>query len=90
MTSVIIPVFNEEEMLCKNFDHFENLKEHAELIFVDGGSDDRTVELASKISIVLKGKKRRAVQMNIGAKKATGDILLFLHADSYLVISGRS
>ena len=82
--SVIIPVYNEEEMLLKNETHLKNLKKDTELIFVDGGSCDRTIELASKLGKVLIGKKGRAVQMNLGASEAKGDILLFLHADSFL------
>ena len=82
--TVIIPVLNEEEMLLKNANHFEDLKRTAELIIVDGGSCDRTIELASKFGKVLKSKNGRAVQMNLGAKEAKGDILLFLHADSFL------
>jgi len=82
--SIIIPVLNEEEMLLKMSDRFSELKQTAEVIFVDGESSDGTVELASQLGKVLKGKKGRGVQMNLGAKKATGDILLFLHADAYI------
>ena len=84
MISVIIPVFNEEEILLKNAGRFKDLKKDTELIFVDGCSDDQTVELASRIGKVLIGEKGRARQMNLGAKTARGDILLFLHADSFL------
>lgn len=38
MISLIIPVLNEEDILKRNFSHFEELKKDAELIFVDGES----------------------------------------------------
>src|SRR5262249_49738910 len=54
-----------------------------EVIVVDGGSTDGTTELA-KDARVLTGVRGRAAQMNLGAKYATGDALLFLHADCAL------
>ncbi|MDV7398469.1 glycosyltransferase, partial [Arthrospira platensis SPKY1] len=54
-----------------------------ELIVVDGGSDDRTVGLAAPLADqILVGPKGRASQMNAGARRASGEILWFLHADS--------
>ncbi len=82
--SIIIPVLNEESELRKLSNHFCELREVAEIIFVDGGSSDKTIELTSKLGIVLKGKKGRAAQMNLGAQAAKGDVLLFLHADCFL------
>ncbi len=57
-----------------------------EVRIVDGGSTDGTVALAKKYGdvIVIAGAKGRANQMNIGAKEASGDVLLFLHCDSML------
>lgn len=56
-----------------------------EVIVVDGGSGDNTVQIAESFGVkVLSASANRAVQMNIGAKAATGDILLFLHADTVL------
>ena len=54
-----------------------------EVIVVDGGSDDRTVALAGYFEdvVTLSSDRGRAVQMNAGAARATGDILVFLHAD---------
>jgi rSAM/selenodomain-associated transferase 2 len=64
--------------------HIHALKGHAEVVFVDGGSSDQTVEWASRLGTVLKSKKGRATQMNVGANEAHGEIFLFLHADCYV------
>lgn len=56
-----------------------------EIVVVDGGSTDATVALAGPIADrVLRGPRGRAVQMNAGAAVASGDVLLFLHADTQL------
>src|SRR5689334_13997442 len=56
-----------------------------EIIVVDGGSSDRTRAICEQFSVrVLTSEPGRARQMNCGAKKATGDVLLFLHADTTL------
>ena len=55
-----------------------------ELIVVDGGSLDNTVEIASRYARVISSPKGRAKQMNGGAKGAKGDILWFVHSDSRL------
>ncbi|MCU0078115.1 TIGR04283 family arsenosugar biosynthesis glycosyltransferase [Extibacter muris] len=81
--SVIIPVYNEETTIVKLQEQLKKLPD-CEIIFVDGGSLDRTVELIEGKYKVLTGAKGRAAQMNLGAKKSAGDILFFLHADSEL------
>ena len=56
-----------------------------EVIVADGGSSDRTCELAKTLKCtVLSTDRGRAIQQNAGAKNATGDVLLFLHADNWL------
>lgn len=82
MISVIIPVYNEEECLLKNDVYYQVISQAGELIFVDGGSTDRTVLLAKKLGRVFTAPKNRGAQMNRGAKEATHKILLFLHADA--------
>ncbi len=82
--SIIIPVLNEEKVIkkCLSF-LLENTTEQTEIIVVDGGSTDRTLELSKKFPIrVFTSKKGRAIQMNLGAKKALGNKLYFLHADT--------
>ncbi|MFQ5452597.1 MAG: TIGR04283 family arsenosugar biosynthesis glycosyltransferase [Candidatus Zixiibacteriota bacterium] len=84
MVSIVIPVYNEESILLRGSDYFKKLASSGELIFVDGGSSDQTVEVASKYSQVISDKKNRASQMNAGAKMASHHIILFLHADAQL------
>jgi rSAM/selenodomain-associated transferase 2 len=80
--SIIVPTLNEELVLEKTLTQFQQLSPH-ELIVSDGGSDDDTRNIASRFSHrVITGSAGRALQMNVGADEATGDILLFLHADS--------
>ncbi len=56
-----------------------------EVIVVDGGSDDTTMLLAGDLADqVLSAPKGRARQLNYGADKAAGSLLLFLHADTFL------
>jgi len=58
---------------------------NVQLIVVDGGSDDGTAEIAESAgATVLRCAPGRAVQLNTGASQASGDILLFLHADTRL------
>jgi len=90
--SIIIPVFNEAHILHKNLSILHdqlkklNIDKHCEVILVDGGSADATVEVASKFNnvVVQSLLKGRAVQMNKGAKIAQGRVLLFLHSDTRL------
>ena len=81
--SIIIPTYNEEEMIGGLL---EGLKELAadELIVADGGSTDRTVEIAERYARVLRAPRGRGAQMNAGAHASSGDLLLFLHADARL------
>lgn len=85
--SVIIPAFNEESVIEATLQQFQQGVEPFEIIVVDGGSDDRTVSLVASVERVrlVSGRHRgRAAQMNEGASIATGDVLLFLHADTRL------
>lgn len=85
--SIIIPVYNEElhvERLLVHLKKNSSPQNIKEIIVVDGGSTDKTVQLAIKQNVtVLVSDKGRAKQMNHGAKNALGDILYFLHADTY-------
>ena len=84
--SIIVPIFNEGENLPSFLSHLAKFKNHVhEIIFVDGGSDDNSVELISRAGfMVLRSERGRAAQMNCGAKAAQGSVYIFLHADTYL------
>lgn len=84
--SVIIPCLNEEGYLDKTLEYVHNLPGNFEIIVVDGGSTDETLKIAERFESVKAtvSEKGRANQMNHGAKMATGEILLFLHADTFL------
>ena len=82
--SVIIPALNEEQALPATL-HPLTREQPLEIIVVDGGSRDRTREIAAAAgTLVLHSSRGRAAQMNAGAARATGDTLLFLHADTIL------
>jgi rSAM/selenodomain-associated transferase 2/rSAM/selenodomain-associated transferase 1 len=81
--SVIIPALNESAHIERTIRAAQN--EEAEIIVVDGGSEDRTASLAARAGArVISSPKGRAGQQNRGAEDATGSILLFLHADTIL------
>lgn len=80
--SIIIPIYNEETTIEKLLKSLEPLKGRCEILFVNGGSTDRTVELIGDEYPVYDTPKGRAKQMNYGAKISTGDVLFFLHCDS--------
>jgi rSAM/selenodomain-associated transferase 2 len=80
--SIVIPVLNEAPHLQKTL---SIQAPDVEIIVVDGGSQDETVAIAQSFGVkVLQSDPGRATQMNAGAKIASGEILLFLHADTRL------
>ena len=84
--SIIMPVLNEEAMLEQQLCQLVRVcaSYECELLIVDGGSTDRTVAIAQRFGRVISSPRGRATQMNRAAAVASGDILLFLHADSLL------
>ncbi|MSR92914.1 DUF2064 domain-containing protein [Clostridiaceae bacterium 68-1-5] len=86
--SVIIPIYQEEDTIRKMKRQLEEIQATKEafheIIFVDGGSKDATLSLLGEEYPVLHCSKSRSLQMNLGAKESTGDILFFLHCDSLL------
>jgi rSAM/selenodomain-associated transferase 2 len=81
--SVIIPVLNEAGSLGETLAALRRQRPH-EIIVVDGGSTDATLAVAGDADLVLPSPRGRAQQMNAGAARATGSVLLFLHADCVL------
>ncbi len=80
--SVVIPTLNEEEQIAGAI---QSIGQGSEIIVVDGGSRDATRDIASSLGARVKLSKRgRGLQMDAGALKASGEVLLFLHADTRL------
>ncbi|MGE0642832.1 MAG: TIGR04283 family arsenosugar biosynthesis glycosyltransferase [Nitrospira sp.] len=97
MISVIMPAYNEEKVLPDTLNALFEQSGEFEVILVDGGSTDHTRAIVDQFNFqnhspltpypsrrVLIAPKGRASQMNAGAKQATGEWLLFLHADTIL------
>lgn len=84
--SIILPVFNEEKNIPKILKHLQSYRDAGhEVVVVDGSSTDNTLMLAHDgADAVIVSQRGRALQMNNGAAVATGDVLLFLHADTFL------
>jgi rSAM/selenodomain-associated transferase 2 len=88
MISIITPVLNEQENIQPFINHLNSLEGDFEVIIVDGGSTDTTNEqiqknipLIQKKLTLLTTHPGRGHQMNIGAARAQGNILFFLHVD---------
>ena len=85
--SIVIPTLNESDDIKESL---ENLKEKIsnkisfEILVVDGGSTDNTIEIVNALDYItlIHSDKGRGKQMNTGVTCATGNVLYFLHADS--------
>ncbi|MGD1897453.1 MAG: TIGR04283 family arsenosugar biosynthesis glycosyltransferase [Phormidesmis sp.] len=83
--SIIIPTLNEADCLARSLRCLSILNPPAtEIIVVDGGSSDKTIAIAQKYNTIIltAPHAQRALQMNLGAQQASGDILCFLHGDT--------
>lgn len=87
--SIVIPVLNERitiEDFIARLKQIINIEANIEIIFVDGGSEDGTVEYLKQFNYtVIQTQKGRGNQLHQGALASQGDYLLFLHADSYFI-----
>ena len=85
--SIIIPVLDEAENLERLLPYLQQNSTPSsilEILVVDGGSRDMSSSVALKNGArVINSPKGRAVQLNAGAREARGNILYFLHADSF-------
>ncbi len=85
--SIVIPTYNEAENIVSLITYLNNNSNNliAEIIVSDGNSNDETVDLSKAAGAITftSPEKGRAAQMNYGASKSTGDILYFVHADTF-------
>lgn len=87
--SVIIPTLNEAQTIENFLQALQPIRKQCELIVVDGGSIDTTAKIAkSLVDCLIYANKGRAKQMNAGANLASNEVLLFLHADTFLPLDG--
>lgn len=82
--SIIVPVYNESRTIEQMQSQLRPLLGRCEILLVDGGSTDDTLEKIDPAFRIIHSSKGRAFQMNEGARKSSGDILFFLHCDSQL------
>jgi rSAM/selenodomain-associated transferase 2 len=84
--SIIVPVLNEAHAIAQTLSALQPLQSGGhEVIVVDGGSADDSMALSEPFADqVISSPRGRSRQMNAGATVATGDIFLFLHADTFL------
>ena len=84
--SIIIPTINEANNLPLLLSDLSIIKEEGEIIIVDCGSEDKTIDLANiyGAKVVKSKEKNRGLQLDMGANNSSGDWLIFLHADTRL------
>ena len=83
--SVVIPTLDEAAELPETLRRAWAVPEVMDITVSDGGSVDATRELAVQTgALVLNGARGRGQQLRLGAQQATGDVVLFLHADTWL------
>ena len=87
MISIIIPTKNEKKYIYHTLSNLQILrkKKICEIILVDGRSDDETINISKPyVDKILSISPNRSRQQNLGASIAQGEMLLFLHADTYI------
>ena len=83
--SIVIPTLNSSDTLLACISKLNSAKLPVEIIIVDGGSDDSTLQISSDLGLIpLKSEKGRGQQLANGAELANSDWLLFLHSDTIL------
>jgi len=83
--SVVIPTLNEAGELPETLRRVRTLPEVGEIIVVDGGSNDITCDIAREHDcILIESKPSRGHQLRLGAEQANGEIVLLLHADTWV------
>ena len=84
--SIIIPTINEANNLPLLLSDLSSIQKEGEIIIVDCGSEDKTIDIANiyGAKVYIAKEKNRGLQLDIGAKNSKGDWLIFLHADTRL------
>lgn len=83
--SIVIPTLNEAAELPETLRRLRRVPEVKEIIIADGGSGDDTVKLAEAAGcVVVSSAPGRGRQLRAGAERATGEVILFLHADTWV------
>ena len=84
--SIIIPTINEANNLPLLLSDLSSIQKEGEIIIVDCGSEDKTIDIANiyGAKVFISKERNRGLQLDIGAKNAKGDWLIFLHADTRL------
>jgi len=83
--SIVIPTLNEAAELPETLRRLRRVPEVQEIIIADGGSGDDTVKLAEAAGcVVVSSAPGRGRQLRAGAERATGEVILFLHADTWV------
>jgi len=88
--SIIIPTLNEEEYLDRLLSRVGDNREGLEIVVVDGGSRDATLEIAKRHGVhIIQTEPGRARQLNTGSKASTKELLWFVHADTLPPVNWR-
>jgi len=84
--SIIIPTINEANNLPLLLSDLSSIQKEGEIIIVDCGSEDKTIDIANiyGAKVCISKEKNRGLQLDMGAKNSKGDWLIFLHADTRL------
>jgi len=84
--SIIIPTINEASNLPLLLSDLSSIQKDCEIIIVDSGSEDKTIDVANiyGAKVFISKERNRGLQLDIGARHSKGDWLIFLHADTRL------
>jgi len=84
--SIIIPTINEACNLPLLLSDLSSIQKEGEIIIVDSGSEDKTIDVANiyGAKVFISEERNRGLQLDIGAKNSKGEWLIFLHADTRL------
>ena len=84
--SIIIPTINEANNLPLLLSDLSSIQKEGEIIIVDCGSEDKTIDIANiyGAKVFISKERNRGLQLDIGAKNSKGEWLIFLHADTRL------